>query len=71
MAMTKGQLKEMIIDLRMQVVQMSIPKGHCPYAYYGLENAPNIDCNEIGCSTCHAQFNQIMRERITKEVKQL
>lgn len=37
MAKTKAELKDMIVDLRVQIVKMSIPNGHCPYSYYRLK----------------------------------
>ena len=28
------ELKKIIVDLRMDLVRESIPRGHCPYVYY-------------------------------------
>lgn len=68
---TKAELKDMIVDLKMQVISMSVPHGHCPYAYYKLENAPDINCSTVGCTTCKSQFYDIMQKRIRKEVENM
>ena len=34
MAATIEELKEMIVDLKMDLVRANIPSGNCPYAYY-------------------------------------
>lgn len=68
--MTKAQLKEVIIDLKMQLVEANIPQGHCPYAYYSIQN-PISDCNTVDCSACHTIFHDNMRKIITAEVEKM
>lgn len=68
--MTKAQLKEVIVDLKMQLVKVSVPQGHCPYTYYRIPN-PISDCNSIACSACHEIFHNNMREFIVAEVAKM
>ena len=68
--MTKAQLKEVIVDLKMQLVKASVPQGHCPYSYYSVPN-PISDCNSIDCSACHEIFHDNMRKIITAEVAKM
>lgn len=64
------ELKEMIIDLRMDLVKANIPSGNCPYAYYSIEN-PTGDCGSVGCNECKKIFLDKMRSEIIEEVMQL
>ena len=34
MAATVKELKDIIVDLKMDLVKANIPSGNCPYAYY-------------------------------------
>lgn len=70
MAATIEELKEMIVDLRVQIVSKNVPQGHCPYAYYNREN-PISSCNDVGCDECKAIFLEGMRKDIEEEVAQL
>lgn len=33
-----SELKEMIIDLKLDLIKAGIPQGNCPYAYYQADN---------------------------------
>lgn len=68
---TKAELKEIIVDLKMQVINLSIPDGNCPYAYYKVKNAPDVDCNNVSCTACKAQFNDLKRKEIEEYVDSL
>lgn len=68
---TKAELKDMIVDLKMQIIHLSIPEGNCPYAYYKLENTPNIDCTNVSCTACKAEFGELKRKEIKKYVDSL
>lgn len=70
MAATVNELKEMIIDLRVDLVKARIPETNCPYAYYNMD-MENIDCNEISCNECKRIFLENMREKIKEEVMSL
>ena len=69
MAATKQELKEMIVDLRVENMRINIPLEHCPYAYYDSEDS--MECGEISCDECRENFFDIMRKRIEKEVASL
>lgn len=58
-----GKLIDRVIDLRLGLIGASIPEGHCPYAYYNIED--EHDCDD--CTECKARFFETMRERITEE----
>ena len=70
MAATIEKLKEMIVDLRMDMVRANIPSGNCPYAYYHREN-PISSCNDVSCNECKEIFLDGMRKDIEKEVAEL
>lgn len=58
-------LIDRIIDLRLEVIETSIPDGNCPYAYYNVED--DYDCDN--CTKCKERFFEDMKERITEEEK--
>lgn len=70
MAVTAEELKNMIIDLRMDLVRTNIPSGNCPYAYYCIKN-PVEDCNNISCGECKRIFFESMKKEIEEEVNAL
>ena len=65
-----SELKEMLIESKLDVINATIPYGHCPYAYY---NPPikHGDCGEIECNDCRSRFMEDMETEIRKEVKKL
>ena len=65
---TKAELKEMIINLRMQNIALQIPKGNCVYAYFGLKDMPDIDCENVNCDACKQQFFKLKRQEIAETV---
>lgn len=64
-----SELKEMIVDLRVELLQARIPNGNCPYAYYSMEK--DTDCNEISCDECQSNFFEKYAEEVRKEVRSL
>lgn len=64
-----SELKEMIVELKMDLIRANIPHGHCPYVYY--DPSVNIDCNEVECDECRRIFMENMEKDIRKEVKKL
>ncbi len=70
MAATIEELKDIIIDLKMDLVRESILSGNCPYAYYHREN-PVGDCGSVSCGECKRNFLEDMKKDIVKEVKAL
>lgn len=67
MAATISELKEMIVDLRVDLVKTNIPSGNCPYAYYNRQN-PIGDCDSVSCGECKRIFFDSMRKDIIEEV---
>ena len=65
-----SELKEMIINLKMQLVKTQIPKGHCPYTYNTALSKRMKDCT-MECDKCRERFMAVMRKKITKEVENL
>lgn len=70
--MREKELKEMIVSLRMALVNANIPYGNCPYSYYSTSKQKSREnCGDISCSECKRNFLEVMREDIVKEVEQL
>ncbi len=63
------QLKEIILELRLQIISLNIPKGHCAYAYYNRFENPLGDCDD--CFKCREVFFNKWREIISEELKEL
>lgn len=64
---TKKELKEMIVDLKVENADLRVPKGHCPRAYY--ESFPeNPFCEEGKCTECRYWFLEQIRKQAEKEV---
>ena len=66
------ELKKIIVDLRMDLVRESIPRGHCPYAYYSTSKQKDREgCDDIDCSECMRNFLSDKKNDIIQEVMQL
>lgn len=68
---TVERLKEIIVDLKVALRNSYIPKGHCPYAYYSVEGAKDIDCDSFDCDLCRREFMELYRKQVKKEVESL
>ena len=66
-----SELKEMIVDLKLDLIRARIPYGNCPYAYYQPTTKRDIDCNEVGCDKCKRIFMEDMEKDIRKAVRKL
>lgn len=65
---TIEQLKEIIVELRLELIRANIPQGHCPYAYYyGVEQEG--DCDD--CNECKRKFFEKYEMKIRQEVEKL
>lgn len=64
-------LKEMIVDLRVKNISQGIPIGHCPYAYYSMQNPLEGSCGDTSCGVCRNVFLNEMRKQISAEVAEL
>ena len=67
------ELKEIIVNLKLELVEAHIPMGYCPYSYTHYKSAFNrdIDCNEISCNKCRELFMQDIEKEIRKEVENI
>lgn len=66
---TTEELKEIILDLRLKIIKLNVPKGHCPYAYYNEFDNPLGDCSD--CSECKEVFMNKWEEIINKDLEML
>lgn len=64
------KLKDLIVELKLDLVDANIPYGNCPYAYYRPSTKHN-DCGEIDCDECRKRFLDDMKKEIVEEVKNL
>ena len=65
-----SELKEMIVELKLDLINANIPYGHCPYTYY-QPSTKHGDCGEIDCDKCRYRFMEDMERDIRKEVRKL
>ena len=61
-----SKLKEMIINLKMELIEKRVPKGHCPYTYYTQVTRRSMGCTN--CVECRREFMEYMKKNIEKEV---
>jgi hypothetical protein len=64
---TVEELKEMIVELKVDLAEAHIPRGHCPYSYYP-SMAHDEDCDD--CDKCRREFlhkyERIVRAKVAK-----
>ena len=65
-----SELKEIIVNLKMDLIEKKIPEGHCPYSYYTPSAGRFVDCT-ISCGQCRKIFMRDMEKDIRKEVDKL
>lgn len=63
------ELKNIIVDLKVELAKSRIPHGHCPYAYYSIERDGNEGCDN--CVECEREFSNKIREMYEMEVSGL
>lgn len=66
-----SELKEIIIELKLDLIKAKIPKHNCPYAYYQPTTKREINCNKIDCDKCVKTFMEDMEKDIRDVVKKL
>lgn len=66
-----SELKKIIIDLKMELVEANIPKGYCPYTYCIPSNGIEVNCATMDCEKCRRNFMKNIEEDIRKEVNSL
>ena len=64
---TIEELKEIIIELKVDLAKANVPYGHCPHAYYpGMKHDGQCD----DCNQCTREFFQryenIVRAKVDK-----
>lgn len=64
------ELKEIIIKLKMELVNNKIPKGHCPYTYYTALSKRMKDC-DMDCIKCREKFMVEMERYVRKNVEEM
>lgn len=70
---SEKELKEMIVDLKVENMKLKVPDGHCPLAYYNhpTTKQTDINCNDIDCKTCESRLYEGWRQLIQKQVAEL
>lgn len=69
---TVEELKNIIVDLRVDLINANIPNGHCPYAYYSKSKQKDREnCDNIDCDVCRRKFLKDKEEDIRVEVAAL
>lgn len=66
-----SELKEMIVELEMDLIKATIPDGYCPYAFYpiGNKDRESIKCRD--CDKCTETYFEEYEEMIKKKVRKL
>ena len=65
---TVEELKEMMIELKVDLAKANVPYGHCPYAYYpGMKQ--HGDCDD--CNKCKREFYQEYENIVRAKVEKL
>lgn len=63
---TIQELKEIIVNLKIDLMKANIPNGHCPYAYY-YSVEQESDCDD--CDKCKREFFEKYENKIRQEVE--
>ena len=64
-----NKLKEIIVELKMELIEERIPVGYCPYSIYTPTTKRKGDC--VDCERCRRAFMKDMEKDIRKEVEAL
>lgn len=64
-----SELKEIIVSLRMELIEANVPSGYCPYSIYSPSTERKLDCSD--CTKCRRAFMRDMERDIRKEVENL
>lgn len=68
-----SELKEMIVDLRVELLEEMLgnSNSNCPYRTFGNPDNVDLDCNAKSCVECKEEFFERYREEVRKEVRKL
>ena len=70
---TVKELKNIIVELKVQLRSKDIPYGTCPYALFSLKDMSKrkSDCSTTDCTDCHNEFLRLYRDEVIEEVRKL
>ena len=71
MAATIEVLKEMIVDLKVDLLRANTPHSHCPFRYCTVDLPGTHECGEVDCGIHRIEYLAAMREHYRKEVAEL
>lgn len=66
-----SELKEMIVDFRVELLEEMLGNSNCPYRTFGNPYNVDLDCNAKSCVECKEEFFERYREEVRKEVRKL
>lgn len=66
-----SELKEMIVELKVDLHMANLPYGTCPYRYFGNPTNKEADCNEVSCYECKRIYFEDYENVVRKEVRKL
>lgn len=64
-----SELKEIIIGLKMELIEADVPDGYCPYSLYKPSTKRKLDCSD--CEKCRRIFMKDMEKDIRAEVEKI
>lgn len=67
---TIEDLKLMLVDAKLALVEERVPRGHCPYAYYDI-GLVKPNCNDVDCDECMEDFFNEYKKQIRLNVETL
>lgn len=65
------ELKEMIVELKVDLRIEQLPYGACPYRWFGNPKNKELNCNEVGCDICKMNYFEDYEVEVREEVKKL
>lgn len=67
MTMTREEMLETIVDLRMELLGYQIPAGYCPYHYLGRPKPCAESEKHFDCDSCRMNCFMELRKEIEKQ----
>lgn len=73
MAVTKEELKRLLIQARFEKALIGIPVGHCPSCYFKVDYVTGCESEDPNdnCQKCRFRFRKALYKQIEKEVTAL
>ncbi len=65
------ELKEMIVELSVELHKANLPETCCPYRWFGNPTNKELDCNEVSCDICKMNYFEDYEAEVRKEVRKL